>query len=401
MRVIGLMSGTSLDGIDAAVVRIDGAADAPEWELEGFITVPYSLEQRAGIQAAIGGGGPAELSRLHAGLGEWFGKAAVAACESVGCSVDDVDLIGSHGQTVWHQPPTDARRGSSLQLGCPSTIAERTGVPVISDFRARDMAAGGQGAPLVPWVDRLLFRTGSRRVLLNIGGMANVTWLAPEGDTAPPIAFDTGPGVALVDAAVELGTDGARAYDQDGDWASVGSVDDALLRELLDHPYLRRPPPKSTGRETFGRPLVEELAGRVAADQEGREDRPRVADAGSWRDLSATLTEFTARSIAGAIEQWLVPHGVDEVVATGGGSRNPVLLEWLERSLAPIPLRPSTVLGIDPEAKEALSFAVLAWAHARGIPGNVPEATGAHGPRVLGSRTPGGLRSGESTLATD
>jgi anhydro-N-acetylmuramic acid kinase len=290
-----------------------------------------------------------------------------------------VGAVGSHGQTVWHRPPSAERRGATLQLGDPATIAERTGRPVVSDFRTRDMAAGGQGAPLVPWVDRLLFSApGGPRALQNIGGIANVTRVPPKGSAGPVFAFDTGPGNALIDAAVELATDGRLTFDRDGRLAARGEVDGELLAELLRHPYFAAEPPKSTGREEFGRPFVARLV--EAIQPEGDRD---------WLDLVATLTELTARSIADAYGRWVIPRGVDEVVVTGGGARNPTLMGRLRALLEPLPVVDASALGIDPDAKEAVAFALLAWAHLRGIPANVPEATGAAGPRVLGSLTPG------------
>jgi anhydro-N-acetylmuramic acid kinase len=378
MRVIGLMSGTSLDGIDAALIEIDGDARETEWRLVAFVSIPYEDTQRASIQRAIEAGSAHAVCRLNAELGEWFAAAALAVCASAAIAPEHVDLIGSHGQTLWHDPPTGARRGSTLQVGCAATIAERTGIPVVSDFRARDVAAGGEGAPLVPWVDRRLFtRRGRSRVLQNIGGMANLTWLPPAGAESPLLAFDTGPGNALIDAAVEAATDGRHCFDRDGAWASSAEPDGALLAELLAHPYLEREPPKSTGRELFGRPFVAALIERrVPASRE------------DWAVLIATLTAFTARSIADAVVRWVLPRGVDEVVVTGGGARNPALMGML-REWLPVPVLDGDVLGLDPEAKEAVAFAALAWAHVRGIPANESTATGAEGARVLGSFTPG------------
>lgn len=405
MRVIGLMSGTSLDGIDAALVEFEGdRTDDLRWALRAFVDEPYAPEQRSQIHEAIVHGDTAVLSRLHADLGEWFAAAALCVCEQAGLAPADVALIGSHGQTVWHEPPDRTRppdraarvntnaaeverepndpaaRGATLQLGCAATIAERTGIAVVSDFRARDMAAGGEGAPLVPWSDRLLFALPDRRrALQNIGGMANVTWLPPRRSTDPILAFDTGPGVALIDAAVELASGGTERYDRDGGRAARGNVGEALLAELLTDPFFDRSPPKSTGREAFGRPFVEALVRRID---------PRSPD--DWSDLVATLTAFTARSIAEAYRRWVIPRGVDEIVVTGGGARNPVLCAMLEHLLAPLPVfSGEDALGIDPDAKEAVAFAALAWAFAHGVPGNIPEATGAVGPRVLGSYTPG------------
>ena len=380
MRVIGLMSGTSLDGIDAAVVRLDGATPAQlGWRIEAFYTRPYTRDERALIHDGILRGDALSLCRLHAELGEWLADAALRACDAARVAPADVDLIGSHGQTVWHEPPIAGRRGATLQLGCPATIAERTGIDVVSDFRARDMAAGGEGAPLVPWVDRALFAVPARaRVLLNIGGIANLTRVPPRGADEPLLAFDTGPGNALIDAAVEIETGGAESYDRDGVRAARGALDVALLERLLDDEYLKRHPPRSTGRERYGRPLVERLVAERGP-----------ADEGGWTALVATLTAFTAESIARALREHVLPLGVDEVIVTGGGARNPSLIRMLRERVRDVPFVDAASLGVSPDAKEALAFAVLAWAHAHGIPANDPAATGARGPRVLGSITPG------------
>jgi anhydro-N-acetylmuramic acid kinase len=381
LRVIGLMSGTSLDGVDAAIVDFEGnTTDALDWRVVAFHTVPYSAEQRREIHTAIERGTAADLCRLHARLGEWLAAGALAVCERAGVARASVQLIGSHGQTVWHDPPSAAERGATLQLGCAATIAERTGTAVVSDFRSRDVAAGGEGAPLVPWADHVLFASADRRrVLQNIGGMANLTWLPPRGSASPVLAFDTGPGNALIDAAVELATRGADSYDRDGHWAKLGTIDEPLLAELLAHPFHARTPPKSTGREVFGRGMVQSIVARLS---------PAAPEA--WANLIVTLTAYTARSITDAIERWVLPLGVDEVIITGGGARNPVLMQLLRARLAPIPVHDGAALGVDAEAKEAVAFAALAWAHVHGVPGNVPAATGARGTRILGSFTPAG-----------
>ncbi len=383
MRVIGLMSGTSLDGIDAVLAEFDGASVAAlEWRVLGFVSLPYTLERRNTIHRAILEGSAEAIDRVHALLGEWFAEAALAVCRETGTRPEAVDLIGSHGHTIWHIPrrgDAGEPRAMSLQLGDPSTIAERTGIPVVSDFRTRDIAAGGEGAPLVPWQDRTLFsQKGKRRVLQNIGGIGNLTWVPPRGESAPLLAFDTGPGNALIDAAVELATGGRETYDRDGVRAARGRVRPEILDELLAHPFMRLEPPKSTGRETFGRPFVAELARRHGIDGDAE-----------WDDLVATLTMLTARTITDSIRRWVMARGVDEVVVSGGGARNPTLMRWIADGLPGVPVMTGDVLGIDPDSKEALAFAALAWAHVRGIPGNIPEATGAAGPRVLGSFTPG------------
>lgn len=383
-RVVGLMSGTSVDGIDAALLRIDGGgADHLEWRLEAFASVPWAAERRARILSALSSGTPETLTRLHADLGEWFAEATLHLLRSAGVEPDQVAAVGSHGQTVWHQPPVDGRRGATLQLGDPATIAARTGIDVVSDFRSADVAAGGEGAPLVPWPDRMLFSAGHGRVVLNIGGMANLTWLPARGSTERVVAFDTGPGNVLIDGAAGLASGGRDTFDDRGRGAAAGRVRTDLLDELLGDPFFDRPPPRSTGREHFGPAMVEALAARLEL----------VAGEGAgWNDLLATLTEFTAVSVADAIARW-VPGEVGEVLVAGGGAHNAVLVARLTAALAErgveAPVRTgSEALGLDPDAREAAAFALLAWAHLERLPANLPEATGARGPRVLGSFTP-------------
>lgn len=379
MRVLGLMSGTSLDGIDAALVRFEGEAPGgvPRWELEAFRFAPYTDERRARISGAIETGNAAAIARLHADLGEWFAEAALALCESAGVPPARLAAIGSHGQTVWHAPP-ELERGATLQLGCAATIAERTGCPVVSDFRSRDVAAGGHGAPLVAWVDRVLFAHPERaRVLANLGGIANATHV-PAGGAGRLLAFDTGPGNALVDAAVERATEGAERFDRQGDRARRGRVMEDLLSLMLEDPYFAAEPPKTTGRERYGPATVGELIERVG---------PMRTE--EWDDLVATLTELTAATVADAITRWLEPRGVDEVIVAGGGASNTFLMERLSARLPNLAVCSARSIGLDPDAKEAIAFAALAWAHLRGLPANEPGATGAAGPRVLGSLTPG------------
>jgi anhydro-N-acetylmuramic acid kinase len=378
--VIGLMSGTSLDGVDAALVEVDGSGtDDLRIRVLHSLTVSYTDEQRTRIHDAIVAGSAEALCGLHAELGEWLADAALAVCAKGSIDVATVDAIGSHGQTVWHRPPAEGRRGATLQLGDAATIAERTGCPVVSDFRARDVAAGGQGAPLVPWTDQLLFAVPDRaRALQNLGGIGNVTRVPPRGSAEPVWAFDTGPANSLIDSAVEIATGGRHRYDRDGRLAARGRIDPALLQDLLRHPYFAAEPPKSTGREEFGRPFVERLV--EAIQPEGDQD---------WMDLVATLTELTARTVADAYHRWVIPRGIDEVVLTGGGARNAVLAERIRALLHPLPVLDGGALDVDPDAKEAVAFALLAWAHLRGIPANLPSATGAAGRRVLGSLTPG------------
>jgi anhydro-N-acetylmuramic acid kinase len=379
MIVIGLMSGTSADGTDAAVVDLDGAPPSLRWRLLAHIQVPHPPALRQQIFAAFRPetGNAAALCRLNFALGHTFAHAALEAARTAGLAPEQIDLIGSHGQTVWHIPAGED--ASTLQLGAAALIAEETGIPTVSNFRARDMAAGGQGAPLVAYVDTLLFSHPTlARAVQNIGGIANVTYLPPgdEQSAGGPFAFDTGPGNMLIDYAAARATAGAWLCDRDGALASRGRVDASLLAELLADPYLRQPPPKTTGRERFG----EQYGSQVWAQG--------IARGLNGADIVATLTAFTAASIARAYTDFL-PRLPDEVIVSGGGTRNPALLAMLRAHLGAIPLRLSDELGLPGQAKEALAFAVLAYETWHGRPGNLPAATGARKAVVLGDLTPG------------
>ncbi len=368
--ILGLMSGTSHDGVDAALVRLTGFGPSSRVELVVWATYPYPSHLRERIGEAMMGT-VEEICRLNFDLGEVFAEAALRLLSEAGIAREEVDLIASHGQTLVHLPPSEGRSGATLQVGEGAVIAQRTGVVTVSDFRVRDLAAGGQGAPLVAYADYVLFhQPGQVAAVQNLGGIANVT-LVPDRLEAV-IAFDTGPGNALLDEAVRLLTDGREAMDRDGERAARGRADAALLDALLAHPFFVLSPPKSTGRETFGRALVESI----------RFDHPDL----SGEDLLATLTALTVRSIAQAYEQFLLPrfHNLDRVILTGGGCRNPVLVEGIRQALSPIPVVRIDDLGIPHQAKEALSFAILANETLAGRPGNVPSATGAKETVVLG-----------------
>ena len=379
--VVGLMSGTSLDGIDAALVRFEGSTSEDlSWSLVAFQSTPYGPERQALLLKGMEDGTPEGLCRLNASLGEWMAAAVLGVCEGAGVSPADLTAVGCHGHTIWHIPPEGGVRGSTLQLGDPATVAEVTGAAVVSDFRSRDVAAGGHGAPMVTWPDWLLYsEPDRRRAVHNMGGISNVTWLPRAGSEEPLLAFDTGPGIGLADEATRQATDGKLPFDVDGRLAGRGRVDQKLLARLLDDEYLRAAPPKTTGRERYGRDYVRRLAeGLVPGSDEQR-----------WCDLIATLVGLTARSMGDAYRTWVLPRGLDEVFLMGGGSRNPVLSAAIREELAPVPVLDGGELGVDPEAREALAFAVLAWAHLHGVACNAPDATGARGPRVLGSLTPG------------
>jgi len=376
--VVGLMSGTSADGTDAALCEIAGSGSDARARLLAHITLPYPRPLRERI-FALDEADSAELCDLDVLLGEAFAEAVRAVAAAAGVPIEKVDLVGSHGQTAAHRPRSAGRLGATLQIGEAAVIAERTGRPVISDFRARDVAAGGEGAPLVPLVDYLLFRSpGVARAIQNIGGIANVTLV---GETlADLVAFDTGPGNMALDAVARAASRGVEGYDLGGRRAARGQIDAALLAELHRHPYLALPPPKSTGRETFGRPFVYPLLDRWA----GR--APSTRELSPLDDLLATLTRFTAEAIVRAYREHL-PVFPDEVYLCGGGAANSTLRAHLVELCAPAPVRDTADLGIDPQAKEAVAFAMLANETLFGHPGNVPGATGATGSRVLGKIT--------------
>jgi anhydro-N-acetylmuramic acid kinase len=364
--VIGLLSGTSADGTDAALCEIGGAGESTELHVLAFAIVPFSRTLRERI-FGLGQADNAELADVDVLLGEAFADAALEACRIAGVAMADVDLVGSHGQTAVHHPRSAGQVGATLQIGEAAVIAERTGCPVVSDFRVRDVAAGGEGAPLVPLVDHLLFRLpGRRRALQNIGGIANVTLVGERLEDL--VAFDNGPGNMPLDAVARAASNGTEAFDRDGRRAARATIDPGLLADLHRHPYLSQPLPKSTGREDFGREFVNPLLVRF----EARKD-----------DLLATLTRFSAEAIARSYREML-PALPDEVYVSGGGALNPVLMRHLAELLAPIPVATTAALGVDPEAKEAIAFAALANQTLFGLAGNVPAVTGALGPRVLG-----------------
>lgn len=369
-HVIGLMSGTSADGIDAAIVAIDGHGPGLAVELLHFETVALRPQLRRRIWALPDAttGAICELDFL---LGEAFGRAALTATRHAGLKPHEVHLVGSHGQTARHHPPgTPGRIPSTLQLAEGAVIAEQTGLPTICDFRVADMAAGGHGAPLIPLIDHLLFggRKQGAQVLLNLGGIANLTVVDERLDDV--IAFDTGPANMALDAVARAASGGHDGFDRDGALARSGQVDESLLAELLRHPYFASSPPKSTGRETFGRDFAYPLLDRHGA---------------RLPDLAATLAALTVESIALALERWVLPgRTVQRMLVSGGGVHNPVLLEGLQRRLAPLPVASLASAGVDPDAKEAVGFAMLANETLFGAAGNVPAATGARGPRVLG-----------------
>ncbi|MEK7823608.1 MAG: anhydro-N-acetylmuramic acid kinase [Candidatus Eisenbacteria bacterium] len=383
--LIGLMTGTSADAVDAALVRFRGRGLASRHELLGYRESPLEAPLRREILevAAAASLPPERLMRLHAALGERYAAAVLELLAGAGVAPSEVDAIGCHGQTVRHLPRAAGGLGAlTLQIGSAAVLAERTGITVVSDFRARDTAAGGEGAPLVPLADWWLCRSDEEsRALLNLGGMANLTFLPRGGGLADVLAFDTGPGNAVLDALASHASRGAARRDEGGAMAARGCPSRALLEELMADPFFAQPPPRSTGRERFG----EDYAARL---------RARAASLGlSDDDLMATAVELTAASVADALGRFVAPRGrVEAVHASGGGVRNAALMSALARRLAPARLERAEALGVPSDGKEALAFAFLAHQTLCGCSGNLPAATGANRPVVLGHITPGGTR---------
>jgi anhydro-N-acetylmuramic acid kinase len=376
--VVGLISGTSLDGIDAALVRISGPATQPRVRLVAFETYPYShLVRQMILRIAAGKAVPAgETSQLNFLLGELFAEATLRVCQAARVSPRRLAAIGSHGQTICHQgsPRREGGRrvASTLQIAEPAVIAERTGAPVVADFRTADMAAGGQGAPLVPMVDYLLLRDARKgTVALNIGGIANFTVIPANAQPEQVFGFDTGPGNMLIDGLVPRFTQGKKSYDAGGRWAARGRVIEPLLADLLRLPFFRQPPPKSAGREQFGDPFIKQFF------LKRRGARPE--------DLLRTATELTARSIADALNRFVLGDiPIHRLILSGGGAHNRLLVSRLTQLLPRLRVRLSDACGLPVDAKEAIAFAVLADRTLHGLPGNLPTVTGARRAVVLG-----------------
>jgi anhydro-N-acetylmuramic acid kinase len=416
MLVAGLMSGTSADGIDVALVEITGLEWKTHFRLVAFGEVAFPLQVRRRVLEIAGGqkATAGEISQLNFLLGELFAEACRNVCRRARVPMKRLSLIGSHGQTVYHQSRASSFCGrevrSTFQIGDAAVIAERTGVTTVGDFRPADMAAGGQGAPLVPFFDYLLYRHArSGRVILNVGGIANITAIPGGGSLGDVIAFDTGPGNMLLDALAARATGGRLAYDRDGSLARRGVVSDATLRRLMRIPYFHERPPKTTGREEFGEELLKRYFRNALAAARGRvTKKPPQA----LLDALATATAFTAESIARATSDFVLPRfAVAECIVSGGGARNPVLMEELRRRLnanrhshrgiepqrnagakerkigadsKAIEVIASDDAGVPSGAKEAVAFAVLAYHTFHRRASNVPAATGARHPAILG-----------------
>ena len=381
MICLGLMSGTSTDGVDCAIVDVRGGEKNPRVKLLQYQTKSYTPAVRDQVLLAASRGNVSQLCHLHVLLGEIFAQAALRTIKKAGLTPEQVQLIGSHGQTIYHRPVPVRVPGvgvvrSSLQMGDPSVIAERTGITTVADFRARDLAAGGEGAPLAPYVHHLLLQsTRFSRLVVNMGGIANVTHL-PKNAPLPDIrAFDTGPCNMLLDGLIALATQGQRAMDRGGRFAARGTPDSRLLTRLLNHPYLMRRPPKSTGREDFGVQYVRQVW------QWGRKLRL------SPETIMATACQFIVLTIDQS-RAWL-ENDVDEVIVGGGGVHNRTLMEHLRQRLSPLPVTIMDDQGINSKAFEAIAFAIMAYQTVHGVATNVPSVTGAHHPVVLGTISPG------------
>ena len=389
MLVLGMMSGTSCDGIDVALAEVRGRGLRTKAKLRGFAEFSYPKKTRKLLLHAANANrtrvlSPADVSLLNVLLGELFAEAALKACRKLRVNPKRIALIGSHGHTIFHGPDHERfggrRIGSTLQLGEAAVIAERTGVTVVSNFRPRDVAAGGQGAPLVPFVDYLLYRHPRRgRAALNIGGIANLTIIPAGAKPEGVVAFDTGPGNMLMDAVAEAATKGRQRFDRNGSLARRGQVLQPALKRLLAHSYFQRRPPKSTGREEFGEAFFRRFLGMTRGARS--EDRLRTA---------AELTVLTISSGLKRVSR--SRRGIAELILGGGGARNRFLIERLREELPGMKFLEAGELGVDGSAKEAFAFAVLACQTWHGEVATLPNTTGARRAVILGQITPGGRR---------
>ena len=377
---IGLMSGTSLDGMDAALIRISGFGTDTRVSLIAFDTIAYTEEERAEIQRLALGeyGGSKVLSQANFWIGRKGLEACRAVCRRAGIQEKHIDLVGSHGQTLYHIPVPEEYLGCSMtstfQLGEASVIAEGMGCPVVSDFRVRDMAAGGQGAPLVPYPEFLLYRSTEKHIgLQNIGGIGNLTVLPSSCTLDQVYAFDTGPGNMVIDQLVSRLTDGKERWDEGGSYAARGKVSPGLLKWMVEDPYVTLKPPKTTGREMYGKPYVDGLLAQA--------ERENLC----MEDILATATMFTVECIARSWENFC-PERPEVLIVGGGGAHNRTMMSML-RSRLPIPVRTNEEIGMNGDAKEAVAFAILANECIHGICGNVPRVTGARHPVVMGKIT--------------
>ena len=374
--VIGLMSGTSLDGIDAALVEIEGKGLHTKVKTMHFLTIPFSDQLKKDILGCMDpvNSNVAEISSLNFALGKLFADAAKKVCQAASVSIEEVDIIGSHGQTIYHIPaPYDKFMKSTLQIGEPAVIAYETGAIVISNFRSMDMAAGGDGAPLVPYTDFLLYQSKEKgRILQNIGGIGNATVLPKNPGLSDVFAFDTGPGNMIIDELCQIKK--GAAFDHSGNWASKGTAHKEIVDQWMKMEYFSKLPPKSTGRELFGASFTKQIL----------HDYSHLSD----EDLIATATYFTAKSIADSYEKYIFPRvNIDEIILGGGGSHNQCLIQMLKGLLPNHHILTQEDIGFSSDAKEAVAFAILANETIHQQPSNVPRATGAGEQVILGSIT--------------
>lgn len=385
MKVIGLISGTSSDGIDAALVEVSGKGFESQLKMLAFETYPYPENIRGRLmKLAASDNVLEEVCHLNFYLAELFSKAVFEIAKKAGISINEIELIGSHGQTIVHRPQPIHERGfkicSTLQIAEPSVIAERTGVTTVADFRPRDIAAGGQGAPLTPYLHYILFHDSSKsRLVVNIGGISNVTYLRAGKGPQDVLAFDTGPGNMLIDGMVEFWSRGRQRMDKGGKFAAKGSVHPKLFRDLMRHPFLKKRPPKTTGREAFGRAFVEQIL------KWAKRYRVRKKE-----DILATVTAFTAHSIAYSCKRYILMKGpLDQVIVGGGGTRNLVLMQMLREACAPLQVMTFEDFHFESRAIEAMAFALMAYQAIMSEPNNLPAATGANHPVMMGKIVPG------------
>ena len=380
MIVIGLMSGTSLDGVDAAMVKIQRRKQALQVRLQAFASLAYPPALRNRLLIVSERGTVSEICHLNVVVGEVFAKAARKVIRRSGLSPRDIHLIGSHGQTIHHRPQIVHEQGvgpirSTFQIGEPAVIAERTGIPTMGNFRARDMAAGGEGAPLAPYVHHLLFHHRSRtRLVVNLGGIVNVTLVPAERHRDTIKAFDVGPCNMLLDGIIHHLSHGKSVMDRGGRNAKGGRVLPTLLKELWSHPYMERIPPKSTGREDFGREFLKPLLKKIKRNQ------------WSTDNVLMTCCHFVASSITMS-QQWF-RYPIEEVIVGGGGVHNRVLMAQLANAFHPLSVKRMEEYGSHSKAFEAKAFAILAYQSFYGIPNNVPSVTGARHPVILGTLVP-------------
>lgn len=381
-HVVGMMSGTSVDGVDAALVEISGTDSEPKVKLLAFENKPYPPQVREKIFSLFTSANATvdKVGYMNFLLGEIYAKSALSVIEKAGMKPEEIDVIGSHGQTIWHAPIPESPNGIpvayTVQIGEGSVIAERTGILTVSDFRVADMAAGGQGAPLVPFSEYLLYRREKETILLqNIGGIGNMTVMPAGAKPRDVFAFDTGPGNMIIDAVISAVTGGEKTYDAGGETAAKGKVCNALLDILKEEPYYRQPLPKTTGREHFGVQYTEKILSWW-------KENPIPVE-----DLLATVTDLTAYSIADAYERYVLPkYRASEIIVGGGGSYNATLLRFMKERFAPhgVAVRTQEDLGLSSDAKEAVAFALMADCCMRGKANTLPSVTGAEHPAVMG-----------------